>query len=155
MSGRRDSSSVSVAAICRGHDNEPAALLSILRELQMQVGHISRQAVAEVAEQLNLSRAEVDGVVNFYTDFRTEPPSRHVLKVCRAEACQASGGRTVWDAAVDAAARSGGAVEVEAVYCLGNCACGPSAMTEDQVLGRVDSARVSALIEAFGREDRA
>jgi formate dehydrogenase subunit gamma len=143
------------ADICERHGNHSAALLSILQEIQAQAGYVSRQTVAEVAGCLNLSRAEVDGVVSFYTDLRTTPPARHVVKICRAEACQASGGRAVWDAAVDAAARSRDAVEVEAVYCLGNCACGPSAMSEDRLLGRVDSARVSALVDGFGREDRA
>lgn len=147
--------SPSIADICERHNDHAAALLPILQEIQAQAGYVSRQTVAEVAGCLNLSRAEVDGVVSFYTDLRTTPPARHVVKICRAEACQASGGRAVWDAAVDAADRSRDAVEVEAVYCLGNCACGPSAMSEDRLLGRVDSARVSALIDGFGREDRA
>jgi formate dehydrogenase subunit gamma len=154
MSDRRELSST-LASICARHGNEASALLPILHETQHLYGYVSRQAEAEIAANLNLSRAEVNGVVSFYTDFRTEPPARHVVKVCRAEACQASGGRAVWEAAVAGAARSGGAVEVEAVYCLGNCACGPSAMSEDRVLGRVDSARVSALIDEFGREDHA
>ncbi|APZ43096.1 NAD(P)H-dependent oxidoreductase subunit E [Acidihalobacter ferrooxydans] len=151
MSDSRDLP-ISIAEICRRHDDDPAALLPLLHELQERAGHVSPQAVADIAECLNVTRAEVDGVVSFYSDFRTQPPAARVVKVCRAEACQASGGRAVWDAAVAAAARTAGAVEVEAVYCLGNCACGPSALSGEQLFGRVDGTRIDALIERFGQE---
>ncbi|MEJ2631409.1 MAG: NAD(P)H-dependent oxidoreductase subunit E [Acidihalobacter sp.] len=131
------------------------SVLSVLQEIQERAGYVSRQAVAEVAAHLNLSRAEVDGVVSFYTDLRTSPPPEHVVKVCRAEACQASGARAVWDAAEAAAARSDGTVGIEAVYCLGNCACGPSAMSEDRVLGRMSPERIEAVLDALGQERRA
>jgi formate dehydrogenase subunit gamma len=105
-----------------------------------------------VAEALNLSRAEVHGVVTFYHDFRRSPPGRHLLKLCRAEACQAAGGDAL---AAAAQSRLGieigqttpdGRVTLEAVYCLGLCATAPSAMLDDRVVGRLDEPRLTALL---------
>ncbi|MFB4202742.1 NAD(P)H-dependent oxidoreductase subunit E [Arhodomonas sp. KWT2] len=133
-------------AICRRHADAPGALLPILHEVQERLGHIPGDAVAGVAERLNLTRAEVDGVVGFYTDFRREPAPARVVKVCRAEACQAVGGREVYRAAVAAAEAAGGTVEVEAVYCLGNCACSPAGQVDGETLGRLDTERVTRLV---------
>jgi formate dehydrogenase subunit gamma len=126
--------------------------LPILHALQEAFGHVPAAAVRMVAEALNLSRAEVHGVVTFYHDFRSEPPGRHVLKLCRAEACQAAGGDAL---AAAAQSRLGidighttpdGRVTLEAVYCLGLCATAPSAMLDDRVVGRLDEPRLAALL---------
>lgn len=145
----------SVSDICGRHVGEAGALLPILHEVQRVHGCVSRDAVAEVARTLNLTRAEVDGVVSFYADFTASPRAPHVLKVCRAEACQATGSQAVWDAAVAAAAERDGAVEIEAVYCLGNCACGPSVLHAEQLLGRVDRERIASLIAGLDEEGEA
>ena len=143
--------------IARAHAHREGPLLEILREAQDELGHIPAAAIRAVAEVLNLTRAEVHGVVSFYHDFRTEPGGARVLRVCRAEACQAMGG-----AAIERAAKRGlgidwhattpdGKVTLEPVYCLGLCACAPAAMLDDRPAGRVDAARLDALIaEARG-----
>jgi formate dehydrogenase subunit gamma len=109
-----------------------------------------------LAGALNITRAEVHGVVSFYHDFRTTPAGRHTVRICRAEACQAVGGTALADAAL---ARLGiewggttanGAVTVEPVYCLGLCACGPAAMIDGKVVGRVDGARMDAILTEAG-----
>ena len=127
-------------------------LLPMLHALMDAFGHIPEAAYPVLAAQLNISRAEVHGVVSFYHDFRDAPAGRHVLKICRAEACQAMGGDAVAEAAL---ARLGldwhgttpdGRITVEPVYCLGLCACAPAAMLDGRVAGRVDTARLDALI---------
>ena len=124
-------------------------LLPVLHAVQAQFGYIPVPAIALVAEGLNLSRAEVLGVVSFYHDFRTDPPARRVVRLCRAEACQAAGCEELVAAlarehgvAVDA---PGAALAVETVYCLGNCALGPSAMVGGELVGRLDAAGLAAL----------
>jgi formate dehydrogenase subunit gamma len=123
-------------------------LLPILKELQATFGCVPREAVPVVAQALNLSRAEVHGVVSFYHDFRDAPPGRRVLRVCRAEACQSMGGEA---AATALLARLGidwggttadGAVTVEAVYCLGLCAVAPAALVDDEPVGRLTAERL-------------
>jgi len=130
----------------------PGALLPILHDVQSTLGYVPKDAVPLIANALNLSRAEVHGVVSFYHFYRTEKPGRHVLQLCRAEACQASGG-----VHLEAHARrtlgvdfhgttADGAVTLEPVYCLGNCALGPSVMIDEQLQGRVTPERFDALI---------
>jgi formate dehydrogenase subunit gamma len=132
---------------------QPGATLPILHALQAAFGHIPEAAVPMVAEALNLTRAEVHGVVSFYHDFRRGPPGRHVLKLCRAEACQSMGGEALAAQAQAALAvgwggTSGdGAVTLEAVYCLGLCATAPAAMLDAQPVGRLDGARLAALLD--------
>ena len=134
------------------------SLLPILHAIQDELGWVPPEATPAIARALNLSRAEVHGVVSFYHHFRTAPPGRHVLQLCCAEACQARG-----SAALAAHARAvlgidfdetsaDGAVSLASVYCLGNCACGPSLRVGDTVLGRVDAARLDALLLTL-RED--
>jgi formate dehydrogenase subunit gamma len=127
-------------------------MLPILHALQGEFGHVPEAAVRMVAEALNLSRAEVHGVVTFYHDFRHEPPGRHVLKLCRAEACQAAGCNAL---AARAEAVLGipigsttpdGRVTLEAVYCLGLCATAPSAMLDNRVVGRLNEGRLTGLL---------
>jgi formate dehydrogenase subunit gamma len=133
--------------------NLPGALLPVLHAVQHALGFVPPAAVPLIAERLNLSRAEVHGVASFYPDFHYEPRGRHVVQVCRAEACQAVGSRALEAHATKAlgcgmhATTADGAVTLEPVYCLGNCACGPSVRIGDDVHGRVDAARFDALIE--------
>ena len=130
----------------------PGALLPILHALQDEFGCIHREAVPLIAEILNLTRAEVHGVVTFYHDFRATPPGRHVLKLCRAEACQSTGGDRL---AARAEAKAGialgnttadGRLTLEPVYCLGLCATAPSAMLDGRVVGRLDDRKLDALL---------
>ena len=128
-------------------------LLPVLHAVQVEFGHVPEAAILRIAAGLNLSRAEVHGVVSFYHDFRETPAGRHVVKLCRAEACQAMGA----NATVAAAERHlgitlgqttpDGRVTLEAVYCLGLCACAPAALVDGVVHGRVDAACVAALID--------
>jgi formate dehydrogenase subunit gamma len=122
-------------------------LLPILHQVQAEWGYVPEASHAVIARALNLTRAEVYGVVSFYHDFRDRPPPAHVVKLCRAEACQAQGGRDL-EAGVKAALAGRADVAVEAIYCLGLCACGPAAMVDGQLVGRatVDGlcARVTA-----------
>lgn len=142
-------------AIARFRD-VPGALLPVLHAVQDELGHLPPGAVDDIAHALNLSRADVHGVISFYHDFRQHPPGRHVLRLCRAEACQAMGG-----AAVEARARqrlgidyhgttADGAVTLEPVYCLGLCACAPSLMLDGELHGRVDAARLDGLLATLG-----
>ncbi|WP_304363690.1 formate dehydrogenase subunit gamma [Jiella sp. LLJ827] len=128
-------------------------LLPILHALQERFGHISDEAVRQIAGELNLTRAEVYGVVTFYHDFHKEPHGRHVLKVCRAEACQAAGSDAVADALEKALGikfgetTGDGQVTLEAVYCLGLCATAPSAMLDRRIVGRLNEAKIGKLVE--------
>ena len=128
-------------------------LLPILHAVQAEFGHIPDEALARIADRLNISKAEVHGVVSFYHDFRTEPAGRHVVKICRAEACKAMGAEALVAAAED---RLGidmhettpdGAVTLEPVYCLGLCACAPAAMVDGRLVGRIDVTRLAALLD--------
>ncbi len=140
------------AEIIARHARLEGATLPVLHALQDTFGFVPDAAVPMVADVLNLSRAEVYGVVTFYHDFRREPAGRHVLKLCRAEACQAAGGDAL---AARAEARLGIAigsttadrrVTLEPVYCLGLCATAPSAMLDGRVVGRLDAPRLDALL---------
>ncbi len=128
------------------------ALMPILQDLQAEYGYIDEAAVPIVADVLNLTRAEVHGVVSFYHDFRRKPAGRHVVRLCRAEACQATGGDGL-AARAEAAlgietgtTTADGRVTLEAVYCLGLCAVAPSAMVDGRLVGRLDEAGLDALL---------
>src|SRR6204780_4744642 len=134
------------------HTHLEGATLVILHALQEAFGYVPEAAIPMVAEALNLSRAEVHGVFTFYHDFRHKPAGKHVLKLCRAEACQAAGGDAL---AARAEAKLGVAignttpderVTFEPIYCLGLCATAPSAMLDGRLVGRLDEARIDALI---------
>lgn len=128
-------------------------LLPILHGLQETFGFVHRDAVPVIAQTLNLSRAEVHGVVTFYHDFREQPPGRHVLKMCRAEACQSMGcealvARVESSIGVKCGTTSAdGRLTFEPVYCLGLCATAPSAMMNGRLIGRLDAERVDALLK--------
>ena len=132
-------------------------LLPILHALQAEFGYIDEAAEPLIAAALNRSRAEIHGVVTFYHDFRHAPAGRHVVKLCRAEACQAAGGDRL---AARAEARLGiamgatapdGSVTLEPVYCLGLCATAPSAMIDGRVMGRLDERRLDAVLAQVQR----
>ena len=133
------------------HVDRPGALLPILHDLQDALGHIPKSAIAPIAHALNLSRAEVHGVVTYYHHFRATPPGRHVVQICRAEACQACGAQALLAQAAELlgcavhSTREDGAVTLEPVYCLGLCALSPAAMIDDRVHGRVTAQALQRL----------
>jgi formate dehydrogenase subunit gamma len=126
-------------------------LLPILHGLQEEFGYVPGESLPVIADALNISRAEVHGVVTFYHDYRNHPAGRHVLKLCRAEACQSMGGDAIaaklqqllgigfHETAKD------GSVTLEPVYCLGLCACAPSAMLDGEVIGRLDAEKIEEI----------
>ena len=130
----------------------PGALLPILHAVQEAVGHVPKESVPVIAEALNLSLAEVHGVVSFYHYFRTEAGGRHVVHVCRAEACQAVGAVALEAHAKESlgvqfhGTTADGAIRLEPVYCLGNCALGPSIMVDERLHGRMSVARFDAVM---------
>lgn len=138
------------------HADREGPLLPILHEIQETFGFVPRDAVPVIAKALNLSRAEVFGVVTFYHDFRTAPAGRRVLKLCRAEACQSMGcealvARAEATLGTPCGGTSADGVTLEAVYCLGLCATSPSAMLDGRPVARLDEGRLDALIaEARG-----
>ena len=134
------------------HETRPGALLPILHAIQDAIGYVPIDAIPRIATALNLSRAEVHGVVTFYHHFRSSPPGRHVVQLCRAEACQSMGSAAL---AEEIKAQLGidfhqtsadGAVSLEPVYCLGNCACSPAVMIDGQLHGRVTAERFQQLL---------
>ena len=134
----------SIADIVAEHAHREGPLLPILHDVQKAFGHVSEEAMRDIAQALNLTRAEVYGVVSFYHDFRKEAEARPILKLCRAEACKARG----VDALVPITENQG-RVKVEPVYCLGLCSVGPAALVCDQVIARLDATRLRSLLEAM------
>ncbi len=137
---------------------EDGPLLPILHEVQDRLGYVPKDAIPVIAKALNLSRAEVHGVVTFYHHFRQQPAGRRVVQVCRAEACQALGADALvahakgWLDVDFGGTTADGSITLEAVYCLGNCACGPSMMIDDDIHGRVTVERFDALVSAKSGE---
>lgn len=131
------------------------ATMPILHALQETFGFVPDPAVPLIADSLNLSRAEVYGVLTFYHDFRREPPGRHVVKLCAAEACQSMGGKALADYAEDklgvamGETSTDGAITLEPIYCLGLCACAPSALVDGQLVGRLDPQAIDEMADAF------
>jgi len=142
-------------AIISARVGEAGATLPILHDLQAAFGHIPAEAVPMLATALNVTRAEVHGVVSFYHEFRRHEPGRHVLQLCRAEACQALGCDAVADhvrSRLNIAwheTTSDGAVTLEPVFCLGLCAIGPSALLDGQPLARLDATRINTVLETL------
>ena len=141
------------AEIIESAGKQDGACMPILHALQRAFSYVPREAVPMVAEALNWSRAEVHGVVSFYHDFRHAPPGRHVLKLCRAEACQAMGAAALHQHAKNklrvgwGETTTDGKVTLEPVYCLGLCACAPSAMIDGKVYGGLDNVKLGKLID--------
>lgn len=127
-----------VRAVVADHRDHRGPLLPILHAIQARLGYVPQEAIAVLAAELNLSRADVHGVVTFYHDFRQEPAPELVVRVCRAEACQALGADRLVSMP-DAA--------VEQVFCLGNCALGPSVQVNGRLYGRVDEVRLRSIID--------
>jgi formate dehydrogenase subunit gamma len=148
-----------IAAIVAARQDMPGALLPILHEIQDSQGYIPDTAVPVIAKALNLSRAEVHGVITFYHHFRQQPAGRHVVQVCRAEACQSVGAEALAEHARRALGcdfhetTADGSVTLEPVYCLGQCACGPAVMMGEQLHGYVDAKRFDVLVRKL-REDQ-
>lgn len=134
---------MTLADIIADHAEREGPLLPILHDVQKSFGHVSEEAMQQIAHALNLTRAEVFGVVSFYHDFRQNPEARPVVKLCRAEACQARGVDALLPVA-DGQSR----VKVEAVYCLGLCSVGPAAMIGETVHARLNAASFAALLGA-------
>ena len=139
-------------ALIAAHSGAEGPLLPILHAFNDAFGYIDKAAEPLIAAALNISRAEVHGVVTFYHDFRSKPAGRHVLKLCRAEACQAAGGDAIaaraerqLGVAIGRTAADGG-VTLEPLYCLGLCASAPAAMLDGRVVGRLDERRLDALL---------
>ena len=132
-------------------DTRPELLVQILHSFQDRFAWIPEAAIRQLAEELNLSRAEVHGVVSFYPDFRTTPPGKHVVRICQAEACQAMGSRELSAHAESALGvkmdQSTEDLTLEPVYCLGNCACSPAVMVDGDTFGRVNNARFDSIVE--------
>jgi formate dehydrogenase subunit gamma len=130
----------------------PEMLVQILHAFVERYTYISDEAIRQIALALNLSRAEVHGVVSFYHDFRTSPAGKRVIKICQAESCQAMGSRKLTEHAEKKTGlglnetSSNGELTLEAVYCLGNCACSPAVMDGDRVYGRVDAAAFDRIL---------
>lgn len=149
-----------VQDMVEGLKDKSGALLPILHAVQGRYGYIPRSAVAVIAQGLNLSRAEVHGVISFYHFFRTERGGEHILYVCRAEACQSMGSRQLEQyvkqkLGVDYhQTTSDGKVRLEPVYCLGNCACSPNVRLDNDIHGRVSHEKLDALLSALGEEAR-
>jgi formate dehydrogenase subunit gamma len=141
-----------VRAVVDVHRGDRGALLPILHGVQAEFGHISAEMVPVIAHELNISRADVHGVISFYTDFRAEPAGRTVVKLCRAEACQSVGAeRLVAHAQQVFGVKLGqttpdGSVTLEQVFCLGNCALGPAAQINGRLHGRVTESRLADLV---------
>ena len=133
----------------------PGALLPILHDIQETVGYVPASAVSDIAQQLNLSRAEVHGVVTFYHFFRHEPAGKTVVQICRAEACQSMGSDKLWAHAcrrlnTQGGTTTDGAVTLEPVYCLGLCSSSPAMAIDDKLHARVDADKFDRLVESTG-----
>ncbi|MBN9487239.1 MAG: formate dehydrogenase subunit gamma [Alphaproteobacteria bacterium] len=143
--------------IVRRYDGREGPLLPILHDVQATFGCVPVEAIRLIATELNLTRAEVHGVASFYHDFRDRPAGRHVLKVCRAEACQSMQGEAVAEQVLKhfgvgwGETTSDGALTIEATYCLGLCACAPSAMLDNTPMARLDPDAIDEIAREVGQ----
>jgi formate dehydrogenase subunit gamma len=140
-----------VAAIIATQRHRPGALLPILHDIQHALGYIPPDAVAQIAEALNLSRAEVHGVITFYHHFRNTPPAKHAIHICCAEACQSMGAERLTQHAEKSLAQiSEDECELHPVYCLGLCASSPAMMIDDELHARVTPEKFDKLLKNIG-----
>jgi len=150
-----------VTACIERHRSTAGGLLPLLHDVQAHLGFIPPESVPAIASALNLSRAEVHGVLTFYHDFRSEPGGRHRIQICCAEACQAMGSQSLQAHAQSVLGlamgetSSDGKITLEPVYCLGNCACSPSVRIDQDVHARVDATRFDQLLGLLDEEDDA
>ena len=133
-----------IAEIVAAHEGREGALLPILHDVQAALGCVDAESEALLAKALNLSRADVHGVVSFYHDFHAEPDPRPVVQICRAEACKARGVEALIDGAHKAASER---VHLATVYCLGLCSAGPAARVGDRLYARLDAKGLASVIE--------
>lgn len=142
-----------VATAVALHSHRPGGLLPLLHEIQDRLGYVPRESVPQIATAMHLSIAEVHGVLSFYHHFRQTPPGRHVLRICLAEACRSMGSPQLLAHAREVLGigphetTKDGALTLEPVYCLGNCACSPAVMVDTDLVGRVDAQRLDAIVE--------
>jgi formate dehydrogenase subunit gamma len=150
--GRAENVVARTSAVIKGMEALDGALLPILHGIQDEFGFVPAESVPVIADALNLSRADVHGVITFYHDYRKAPAGRHVLKLCRAEACQAMGSEAIAERAQQLLGvafhqtAADNSVTLEPVYCLGLCACGPAAMLDGELIGRVDDERLREIV---------
>ena len=145
-----DQTPESISRIVKGFDAKPEMLVQILQAVVQAHGWVSKDTIRQLAGELNLSRADVHGVVEYYHDFRTEKPGKHIVKICQAEACQAMGSRALTQHANTAGDAD---TTIEPVYCLGNCACAPAVMVNGKTIERVDAARFDSLVAGLQGAD--
>ena len=152
----RDNTQSIVKEIAEGLKDKPGALLPILHAVQDVLGYIPADAVPVIAKTLNLSRAEVHGVISFYHYFRETPPGQHTIHLCRAESCQSMGGKSLEKHAKTKLGidfhetTADGKFSLEPVYCLGNCACSPAMQINHDIYGRVTSDTFDAVVDELG-----
>ncbi|KQP21929.1 formate dehydrogenase [Pseudorhodoferax sp. Leaf267] len=152
----QDTTMETVRRLVDAHRRLPGALLPLLHAVHDALGHVPDEAVPAIAEGLNLSRAEVHGVITYYHHFRRAPAGRHVLQVCRAESCQAMGADALWQHActrlgvADGGTSADGAVTLEPVYCLGLCAMSPAVALNEAPRARMSAARLDTLLQGAG-----
>ena len=143
----------SVKKITAALKDKPGALLPILHAIQDDLGYVPAESVPAIAMALNLSRAEVHGVISFYHYFRDTPPGKHTIHLCRAESCQAMGGKQLEKhvktrLGIDFhETTADGKFSLEPVYCLGNCACSPAMQIDEEIFGRVSANRFDAVVK--------
>ena len=148
-----------VESAIESHSGKIGALLPVLHSIQDKLGHIPPESIPMIGRAMNLSRAEVHGVMSFYHDFRSEPAGEHILHLCRAEACQAMGSRELEDHVKErlgidyGETTSDGLFTLEPVYCLGNCACSPSLRVNDDLHARVTAETFDELIEGLEAQE--
>ncbi len=141
-----------VEEILAQHKGMEGALLPILHAVQAEFGFVPQEALPIIAKDLNISRAEVHGVMSFYHDFREKPTGQHIVKLCRAEACQAVGADRVAAHAIKSlgtdwhGTTADGKITLEPIFCLGLCACGPAAIVDGKLIGRLDEAKLTQII---------
>lgn len=142
-----------IVSVCNSYNNKPDTLLEILHDVQEKLGHVPENALPLIAEALNLSRAEVYGVATFYHDYHLKPTGKHIIKICRAEACQSAGGFAVIGALEKALkinlgeTTKDGKITLEAVYCLGLCPMGPAALIDGKPKAAIKPDKVKALVK--------
>ncbi|WP_341992554.1 formate dehydrogenase subunit gamma [Azorhizobium sp. AG788] len=157
MAGYEPWSANRASEIIASHRHLDGATMPILHAVQETFGFVPDPVVPMIAESLNLSRAEVYGVVTFYHDFRREPPGRHVIKLCAAEACQSMGSDTLTAYAEErlgvamGETSPDGRVTLEPIYCLGLCACAPAGMIDGRLVGRLDESCIDELVAESNR----
>jgi formate dehydrogenase subunit gamma len=142
-----------VSQIVTQHNGRAELLLQILNDVMDAIGWIPDDVIRQLASELNVSRADVHGVVSYYDDYRSTPPGKHVIKVCQAEACQVMGARELGahiERSLGVAMHESTAdVTLQPVYCLGNCACSPAVMINNKTYGRVTVQRFDELVESL------